>query len=57
MIFGESGTGKELAARTLHQLSGRRKGPFVGLNCGAISPSVIESTLFGHERDAFTGPP
>jgi len=55
MIFGESGTGKELAARTLHQLSGRRKGPFVGLNCGAISPSVIESTLFGHERDAFTG--
>jgi two-component system response regulator HydG len=55
MIFGESGTGKELAARTLHQLSGRRKGPFVGLNCRAISPSLIESTLFGHERDAFTG--
>jgi two-component system response regulator HydG len=55
MIFGESGTGKELAARTLHQLSGRRKGLFVGLNCGAISPSLIESTLFGHERGAFTG--
>src|ERR1700731_4010186 len=55
MISGESGTGKEVAARTLHQLSRRRKGPFVTLNCGAISPDLIESVLFGSERGTGTG--
>ncbi len=54
-VTGESGTGKELVARTLHELSRRRKGPFVPLNCSAVSPSLIESELFGHERGSFTG--
>ncbi|HUI25144.1 MAG TPA: sigma-54 dependent transcriptional regulator [Candidatus Kryptonia bacterium] len=55
LITGESGTGKELVAETVHALSRRRKGPFLPLNCGAISPSLIESELFGHERGSFTG--
>ncbi len=54
-LVGESGTGKELAADTVHQLSKRRKASFVAVNCGAVSPTLIESELFGHERGAFTG--
>jgi two-component system, NtrC family, response regulator AtoC len=54
-IIGESGTGKDLAAQTLHHLSRRAKAPFLPLNCGAISPTLIESELFGHERGSFTG--
>src|SRR5438552_306071 len=55
LVQGESGTGKELVAQTLHQLSRRRKEPFVALNCAAVSPQLIESELFGHERGSFTG--
>ena len=55
LILGETGTGKELVAQTVHQMSRRTAGPFVAVNCGAISPSVIESELFGHERGSFTG--
>jgi DNA-binding NtrC family response regulator len=55
LIVGESGTGKDVAARTVHALSRRRRGPFVALNCGAISPTLIESEIFGHERGSFTG--
>ncbi|HEX7182727.1 MAG TPA: sigma-54 dependent transcriptional regulator [Thermoanaerobaculia bacterium] len=54
-LIGESGTGKDLAAQTLHHLSRRTKAPFLPLNCGAISPTLIESELFGHERGSFTG--
>jgi psp operon transcriptional activator len=53
--MGERGTGKELAAQRLHFLSRRWDGPFVTLNCSTLSPSLIESELFGHERGAFTG--
>ncbi len=55
LLVGESGTGKDLAATTLHLLSRRSKAPFLPLNCGAISPTLIESELFGHERGSFTG--
>jgi DNA-binding NtrC family response regulator len=55
LLVGESGTGKELAAQTVHELSLRRKHPFVAVNCGAISPNLIESEMFGHERGSFTG--
>src|SRR4051812_19191493 len=52
-LIGESGTGKDLAAQTLHLLSRRSKAPFLPLNCGAISPTLIESELFGPERGGF----
>ena len=55
LITGESGTGKEMLASTLHELSGRHERPMVVVDCSAISPTLIESELFGHEKGAFTG--
>src|SRR3546814_2647619 len=55
LLVGESGTGKELAAEAIHLASPRHQQSFLPVNCGAISPNLVESELFGHEKGSFTG--